>query len=90
MCENRRVMELSKDIGHRPIVLIRFNPDSYIKDGETIKSCWETQIRGLHVVKKSKEKEWEDRLKLLKATTEYWLKNQIDKTIELVTLFMNS
>ena len=33
-CENRRLMEISRDIGHRPLVIIRFNPDSYIKNGE--------------------------------------------------------
>ena len=39
ICENKRLMEISKDLGHRPIVFIRFNPDSYIdKDGKKIKS----------------------------------------------------
>jgi len=28
-CENKRLMELSQDVGHRPIVFIRFN--RYIK-----------------------------------------------------------
>ena len=28
-CENKRLMELSQDVGHRPIVMIRFNPDEY-------------------------------------------------------------
>ena len=28
-CENKRIMELSQDVGHRPIVFIRFNPDDY-------------------------------------------------------------
>ena len=29
-CENKRLMILSQDLQHRPIVFIRFNPDSYI------------------------------------------------------------
>jgi hypothetical protein len=29
-CENKRLMEISQDIGHRPLVFIRFNPDSYV------------------------------------------------------------
>ena len=29
-CENKRIMELSQDLGHRPIVFIRFNPDSNV------------------------------------------------------------
>ena len=37
-CENKRIMEISRDLGHRPTVFIRFNPDEYIKDnGEIIK-----------------------------------------------------
>ena len=28
-CENKRLMEISQDSGHRPIVFIRFNPDGY-------------------------------------------------------------
>ena len=27
-CENKRIMELSQDLGHRPIIFIRFNPDN--------------------------------------------------------------
>jgi hypothetical protein len=39
-CENKRLMELSKDLYHKPIVFIRFNPDSYKnQNGRTIKSC---------------------------------------------------
>ena len=30
-CENKRLMELSQDLQHRPIVFIRFNPDNYSK-----------------------------------------------------------
>jgi hypothetical protein len=26
ICENKRIMEISQDVGHRPIVFIRFNP----------------------------------------------------------------
>ena len=28
-CQNKRIMELSQDLGHRPIIFIRFNPDDY-------------------------------------------------------------
>jgi hypothetical protein len=28
-CENKRLMELSRDVGHRAVVFIRFNPDAY-------------------------------------------------------------
>jgi len=40
-CENKRLMELSQDLQHRPIVFIRFNPYSYTdKNGVKIASYW--------------------------------------------------
>ena len=33
ICENKRTMEISNDFNFRPIVFIRFNPDSYTKNG---------------------------------------------------------
>ena len=39
-CENKRMMELSQDLGHRPIIFIRFNPDDYLIKNKNITSCW--------------------------------------------------
>lgn len=40
-CENKRLMEISQDIGHRPVIFIRFNPDDYIDTtGAKIRSCF--------------------------------------------------
>lgn len=88
-CENKRIMELSQDVGHRPIVFIRFNPDEYEKDGTTISSCWGCDKTGLCVVKKSKKNEWTDRLYVLEETISYWLspENTTSKTIETIQLF---
>ena len=30
ICDNKRIMQISQDNGHRPIIFIRFNPDSYL------------------------------------------------------------
>jgi hypothetical protein len=89
ICDNRRIMELSLDVNHRPIILIRFNPDSYKNKGKNIGSCWEINKQGVSVVKKSKEKEWDDRLKALKNQIEFWInpENKTEKTIELIQLF---
>ena len=54
-------MELSQDLGHRPIVFIRFNPDEY----DNITSCWGTNTKGICVVKKNKKTEWLERLNAL-------------------------
>ena len=88
-CENKRIMELSQDLGHRPIIFIRFNPDDYEKNGKTVSSCWGNDKKGLCVIKKSKKDEWNNRLKILEEQINYWINpvNTINKTIETIQLF---
>ena len=88
-CQNKRIMELSQDLGHRPIVFIRFNPDDYKKDGKNITSCWGQNKNGICVVKKSKQKEWLERLNTLEDQIKYWTdpENMTDKTIEIIQMF---
>jgi len=88
-CQNKRLMELSQDLGHRPIVFIRFNPDDYKKDGKNISSCWGCDKNGICVVKKSKHKEWLERLNTLEEQIKYWIspENITDKTIEIIQLY---
>jgi hypothetical protein len=88
-CENKRIMELSRDLGHRPIVFIRFNPDDYTIGDEKITSCWGADGNGICAVKKSKMKEWSERLNALKYWVEYWIENGSDKTVEIVQLYYN-
>jgi hypothetical protein len=64
-CQNKRTMQLSQDLAHRPIIFIRFNPDDYKKDGKNITSCWGFDGNGICVVKKSKKDEWTQRLNVL-------------------------
>ena len=91
-CENKRIMELSQDLGHRPIVFIRFNPDDYEKDGTNITSCWGQNKKGICVVKKSKIDEWTQRLNTLEEQINYWLnpKNKTNKLIETIQLFYDA
>jgi hypothetical protein len=86
-CENKRIMELSQDLGHRPIVFIRFNPDDYEKNGTNITSCWGQDKKGICVVKKTKKDEWMQRLHALEEQINYWIINRTDKTIETIQLF---
>jgi hypothetical protein len=87
-CENKRLMELSQDVHHRPIVFIRFNPDKYIdEDGNTIKSCWRLNKHGIMTIAKTKEEEWKKRVDSLKNTIHYWVDNMSDKTVEIIELF---
>ena len=88
-CENKRLMELSKDINHRPLIFIRFNPDDYKLNNKIITSCWCSDKKGNCNIKKSKVIEWNDRLNVLKNHIQYWLEpiNRTDKTIEVIPLF---
>jgi hypothetical protein len=87
-CENKRLMELSQDLQHRPIVFIRFNPDGYTnQEGIYIKSCWKLNKLGVIHIMKTKEKEWEERIETLKNQIRYWINNISPKTIEIIELF---
>jgi hypothetical protein len=88
-CENKRIMELSQDLGHRPIIFIRFNPDEYDDNGHNISSCWGIDKKGLCVIKKSKMVEWNKRLNALEGQINYWINpsNKTDKTVEIIQLF---
>ena len=87
-CENKRLMELSQDVHHRPIVFIRFNPDKYVdSEGNTIKSCWRLNKSGVMTITKTKEDEWKQRIHKLKETIQHWIDNSSDKTVEIVELF---
>ena len=88
-CENKRIMELSQDLDHRPIIFIRFNPDDYEKDGENITSCWGQDKKGICVIKKSKKNEWIERLNTLEEHINYWItpENITNKTIEIIQLY---
>jgi hypothetical protein len=89
-CQNKRIMELSQDMDHRPIVFIRFNPDEYETDsGTNITSCWGQNKHGICVVKRSKTDEWTQRLQALDDQIRYWTdaNNTTDKTVEIVQLF---
>ena len=88
-CENKRLMELSQDLNHRPIIFIRFNPDDYLDNNKNITSCWGINGNGICVVKKSKKKEWNERLNILKDNVKYWIneENKTNKTIEVIELF---
>jgi hypothetical protein len=82
-CEEVRMMELSEDIAHRPLVFIRFNPDKT----STKPSCWGYDKKGRVVVKKKRAIEWQERLAALTAKITFWLSTIPDKTVELIKLY---
>jgi hypothetical protein len=87
-CEHKRLMELSKDLHHRPIIFIRFNPDTYINQaGIVVKTCWKYNKLGIMQIMKTKQNEWNERIDILKQHIQYWIDNPTEKTIEIVELF---
>jgi hypothetical protein len=88
-CENKRIMELYTDLGNRPVIFIRFNPDSYInKQTIKIKSCWKISNKNGILLIDNKES-WNERLQVLKNHIEYWCNpdNITNKSIEVIQLY---
>jgi len=87
-CQNKRLMEISQDIGHKPVVFIRFNPDAYVnQEGKKVTSCWRINGYGVLDISKSKRDEWHTRISMLLQQLEYWINNIPHKTVEIVELF---
>jgi len=84
-CELARLNDLSNDVGFRPIVMIRFNPDGYTtNDGIKIKSCWKVDNRcSIMVINSKMEIEWNARLQYLVETIKYYI---VDNPVELITI----
>jgi len=85
--ESERINDIIEDVNNKPIVFIRFNPDSYIDtDGKKVDSCWGCiEKRGLlEIMNKT---EWDNRLKILKNVVNYWMNNEFDNQIEIEYLF---
>jgi hypothetical protein len=87
ICENKRMMALSQDVNHRPIVFIRFNPDKYVnEEKKNVPSCFSiTKATG--ALKVNVKKNWNNRLETLKENIDYWIEKTTNKTIELVQLY---
>ena len=88
-CDNKRIMEISQDLNHRPLVIIRFNPDAYYNnEGIRVDSCFTTtKSKGLCIINKVMQNEWDKRLQSLKNTLNNWCITKPSKTIEIVKLF---
>jgi hypothetical protein len=86
-CENRRLMEISRDVNHRPAVVIRFNPDKYYdKNNKKIPSCFSiTKETG--ALKITDEEMWNERLNNLKEVSEYWIEHGTEKTLEVIQMY---
>ena len=69
-CEERRINELYLDLGDRPLIMIRFNPDNYIdKNNIKVEGCFKplTKVEDMHKKKfyDLNKKEWKRRVDIL-------------------------
>jgi len=86
-CENKRTMELFQDFGNRPVIYIRFNPDTYInKENKKILSSFKYH-KGLDVPIIRDKNEWYNRLNILKECTDKHLLNIPVKEVTTEYLF---
>jgi hypothetical protein len=87
-CEHTRMLQICEDVGGRPVIFIRFNPDKYTdENGKIITSCWAATQQGIMKIKDSKKDEWQSRLDLLKEKIQYWIDNSTEKSLEIEHLF---
>ncbi len=87
-CENRRLMEISKDASHRPVVMVRFNPDGYVcaKEGK-VPSTWACNTYGVCTVKKKWKDARDARLTSSSQAVGYLMKKKSHKLIEVVEVY---
>ena len=79
-------MELFQDLGNRPLIVLRFNPDSYIEEN--------TKIDGIFIPTKSgysvNNKEWTWRIKELTRAIQHSLNQIPNQELVITRLFYNS
>ena len=85
-CENRRTMELFTDLGNRPVVMIRFNPDSYDgkRNGSFREDILESSERVLTALP-----EWKRRCSVLRDTLERALVTVPTREVDEIRLFFD-
>jgi len=85
-CDNKRTMELFSDLGNRPLVMIRFNPDKYrTTNSEYSDKCFEFDEKN----NISPTEEWNIRREKLIQIIEYHIKNIPEKEIITELLYFN-
>jgi hypothetical protein len=79
-CEDKRTMEIFQDLGSRPLVMIRFNPDKYDKTG----GCFKITKAGSLSLNK---KEWFRRTSILCDNIQKYLDIVPEKEVTVEYLF---
>lgn len=89
-CENKRMMEIFEDLGNRPVVFIRFNPDEYIDaNGQNMKSCF-AYHKTLGVPYVADKEQWDTRLETLYHTIQTHMETPPEKEVTIINLFYDN
>ncbi len=91
-CENKRMMQLFEDLGERPLIMIRFNPDSYTENNKKVKGCFNalTKIEDIHKRRfyDLNKEEWKRRIDILEEVIRGKISEDIPKKeVEEIRLF---
>ena len=91
-CENKRTMQLFEDLGNRPLIIIRFNPDSYTANDKKVEGCFKPLIKIEDIHKKKfyelNEKEWKQRVDILEEVIRGKMTDDIpEKEVDEIPLF---
>ncbi len=81
--------EIWNDLGHAPLVFVRFNPDKYKDEhGNNVASPWGgKRANGVANLSKKWKAEWDVRLEKLGLTVEHYIESSnINDQFELVHL----
>ena len=94
-CENKRTMELYTDLGNRPLVIIRFNPDNYINENnKKIEGCFKPLLKIEDIHKKKfydiNKEEWKRRVDILQEVIKEYIDIVPDKAVTEVKLFYSN
>ena len=85
-CDEKRMMELFTDLGNRPLVLIRINPDKYEGKTKKRKGCFDFDKRNILICN---EKKFNKRFNLLVKMIKYYIDNEPEKEITMEKLFFD-
>ena len=85
-CDDKRMMELFTDLGNRPLVLIRINPDKYEGRTKKRKGCFDFDEKNTLICN---EKKFNKRFNTLVEMIKYYLNNEPEKEVTMQKLFFN-
>jgi hypothetical protein len=89
-CENKRMMQLFRDLGNRPIVLLRFNPDAYTADGTRVSGCFRFRNQEARTGLEMDHRAWRERCRALVSAIEHHVAHVPTKEVDVVYLFYDS